>query len=82
MIEEELLLQYGIEAGLVRDNQAVRAEVLRAVMRSLMADLDASAVVRDGAPDREAERNGRLADYLAQLRDSATIRRVAPGVVQ
>ena len=78
MIEEELLLQYGIESGLVRNNHRVRAEVMRAVTSSLMADLESSAAVRDGTPDREADRNARLADYLAQLRDSATIRRVSP----
>ncbi len=72
MIEEELLLQYGVEEGLVRSDAGVRAEVLRAVVSSLLADLEASAELQtDGADD--------LAEYLRQLRDGATIRRVAAG---
>lgn len=82
MVEEELLLQHGIELGLVRNDPAVRAEVLRAVLGSLMADLEAGAGDRGDSSDREAERNDRLADYLARLRDSADIRRVATGANQ
>lgn len=80
MIEEELLLQYGVEAGLVRSNQAVRAEVLRSVTTSLMAELDARPVGRVDTPEQEAARNRHLADYLGLLRDSAAIRRVVTRV--
>jgi hypothetical protein len=80
MIEEELLLQYGVEIGLVRNNQAVRAEVLQSVTTSLMAELNASAVGSAKTTEHLAERERHLADYLGLLRDGAAIRRVVSGV--
>ena len=76
MIEEELLLQYGVEAGLVRDDPAVRAEVLRSVMTSLTADLQARG---DAEADRGPVPYDPLAQYLGQLRSGATIRWAASG---
>ncbi len=79
MIEEELLRQYGVATGLVRDYPAVRVEVLRAVMTSLTVDHQARA---DDGIDGAAARHDQLADYLGQLRSSASIRWPTPGATQ
>jgi hypothetical protein len=77
MIEEELLLQYGVEAGLVRNDPGVRAEVLRSVMTSLTAELQARG---EGESERSPSRYDPLAEYLGQLRSGATIRWAGSGV--
>ena len=77
MIEEELLLQYGVEAGLVRNHPAVRAEVLRSVMTSLTAELQARG---EGEVKTGQARYDPLAEYLGQLRSGATIRWAGSGV--
>jgi hypothetical protein len=79
MIEEELLLQYGVAAGLVRDHPAVRAEALRSVMTSLTAEQQARG---DDEVDRGPARYDPLAEYLGQLRSGAAIRWSTAGVTQ
>ncbi len=79
MIEEELLLQYGLQAGLVRDDPGVRAEVLRSVITRLTAESQA----RDGVEaSGGASTQDPLAEYLGQLRAGASIRWAAPGVTR
>lgn len=75
MIEEELLLLHGVESGLVRNNPAVRAEVIRSVMASLMTELEARI---DG--EISPQRGPALAEYIGQLRNGANIRWSATGV--
>ena len=70
MIEEELLLHYGVESGLVRSDPAVRAEVVRSVVTSLMTELEA----RNDKSSPEQAREVALAEYIGQLRKDATIR--------
>ena len=77
MIEEELLLLHGVESGLVRNNPAVRAEVIRSVMASLMTELEAHT---DGDISPQQGRDEALAEYIGQLRNSADIRWHAAGV--
>ena len=79
MIEEELLLQHGVATGLVRDDPAVRAEVLRSVMASLTAELQARV---DHEINSGLARYDSLAEYLVQLRTGATIRWAARGETQ
>jgi hypothetical protein len=74
MIEEELLSQYGVEAGLVRSSPAVRSEVLRSVMAGLTTEFEAGAIEDEDRHTEEQARDGRLVKYLGQLRDGATIR--------
>lgn len=71
MIEEELLLLHGVESGLVRNNPAVRAEVLRSVMASLMTEFTARI---DGEIGPQQGRDAALAEYIGQLRNGADIR--------
>ena len=78
MIEEELLLLHGVESGLVRNNPAVRAEVLRSVMANLMTELDARI---DSEVIPQQGRDAALAEYIGQLRNGATIRWFAAAVV-
>lgn len=78
MVEEELLLQYGVESGLVRGNPAVRSEVVRSVMNSLMTELEARS-------DESIPQQGKgtaLAEYIGQLRNGASIRWADAGVLQ
>lgn len=79
MIEEELLLQYGVETGLVRNDRAVRTEVLRSVMTSLTAELQARG---DDEANSGQARYDPLSEYLRQLRNGATIRWAASGVAR
>jgi len=79
MIEEELLLLHGVESGLVRKDPAVRAEVIRSVMNSLMAELEAH---NGGKPNPQQGGDAALGEYVSQLRNGATIRWAASGVVQ
>ena len=79
MIEEELLLQYGVAVGLVRDDPAVRGEVLRSVMTSLTAEQQARGC---DEVNRGPVRYDPLAEYLGQLRSGATIRWSVSGVTQ
>lgn len=71
MIEEELLVQYGVKAGLVRASPAVRSEVLQSVVAGLTMELQAQA---DGDADPGRDSEDRLAEYIRQLRDAASIR--------
>ena len=77
MIEEELLLLHGVESGLVRNNPAVRAEVIRSVMASLMTELEARI---DGEISPQRGPDAALAEYIGQLRNGANIRWSATGV--
>ena len=76
MIEEELLVQYGVKAGLVRTSPAVRSEVLQSVMAGLTVEFEAR---RDDGRDTGRDRDDRLTEYLGQLRNAATIRWPASG---
>jgi hypothetical protein len=76
MVEEELLLQYGVKAGLVRTSSAVRSEVLQSVVAGLTMELEARA---DGASDPTRRSEDALAQYLGQLRDAATLRWAVSG---
>jgi hypothetical protein len=80
MIEEELLVQYGVASGLVRDSQAVRAEVLRSVMAGLVTELEARAVEGDDGYQQGLARDNHLQQYLEHLRNGATIRWAVSGV--
>lgn len=77
MIEEELLLLHGVESGLVRKHPAVRAELIRLVMTSLMTELEAR---NDDETSPQQDRDAALAEYVGHLRNSATIRWPAAGV--
>ena len=74
MIEEELLVQHGVELGLVRRNQPVRAEVLQSVIVSLTSELQAGEVASGDVDRQEKARDDRLIEYIGHLRESATIR--------
>jgi hypothetical protein len=82
MIEEELLVQYGLESGLVRRSKAVRSEVLRSVIASLTTELEARAVEGNDGYDHGQARDDLLLEYLGHLRDSATIQWASSGVEQ
>lgn len=71
MIEEELLLRYGIASGVVRNNPTVRAEVIRSVMASLMTELEAR---KGGETSPRQGQDALLAEYIGQLRSGADIR--------
>ena len=64
LIQEELLVQYGIEQNLVRTDRKVRSAVLQSVLAGL--DIQARAAVKQDSD------NG-LQDYLIELRSSADI---------
>ncbi|MEH6580880.1 MAG: SurA N-terminal domain-containing protein [Halioglobus sp.] len=74
MIEEELLVQYGVTAGLVRTNRAVRTEALQSVITGLTVELEARSSEPHDQKTPAQERDDRLTTYLGQLRDAATIR--------
>jgi hypothetical protein len=78
MIEEELLVQYGIDEGLVNTDAAVRSEVLKAVMSGLMVELDATKKVGGQQHAADEDRNQHLVRYLAQLRRGAEISWTSP----
>jgi len=72
LIDEELLIQYGISSGLIRSDLAVRAVVLESVLAGLMVEVEAT-----GGDSAEQT----LTDYLAHLRTTASIEWAASWVV-
>jgi len=64
LIQEELLVQYGIAQDLLRADRKVRSAVLQSVLAGL--DIQARAAVKQDSD------NG-LQDYLIELRSSADI---------
>ena len=64
LIQEELLVQYGIAQDLLRTDRKVRSAVLQSVLAGL--DIQARAAVKQNSD------NG-LQDYLIELRSSANI---------
>jgi hypothetical protein len=64
LIQEELLVQYGIAQDLLRTDRKVRSAVLQSVLAGL--DIQARAAVKQNSD------NG-LQDYLIELRSSADI---------
>ena len=64
LIQEELLVQYGIAQDLLRTDRKVRSAVLQSVLAGL--DIQARAAVKQNSD------NG-LQDYLIELRNSADI---------
>jgi hypothetical protein len=82
MIEEELLVQHGVESGLVRRNQSVRAEVLRSVIVSLTTELKAGALDSGAVERQQKAQDDRLVEYIGHLRQSATIRWSSESVQQ
>jgi hypothetical protein len=64
LIQEELLVQYGIEQNLLRTDRKVRSAVLQSVLAGL--DIQARAAVKQDSD------NG-LQEYLVELRSSADI---------
>ncbi|MGI9289452.1 MAG: SurA N-terminal domain-containing protein [Pseudomonadales bacterium] len=80
MIEEQLLVQYGVEQGLVRNRQAVRSEVLQSVMEGITVEFKAKAASPGNGHYLEQAKDSRLREYLAHLRDGANIRWVVSGI--
>ncbi|MFT5766995.1 MAG: hypothetical protein ACI9DH_000816 [Halioglobus sp.] len=75
MIEEELLLQFGVNSGLVRRNSSVREEALKSILTSLVMELEAgNAPESNGSPGKAHD--ALLTEYLGQLKDQANIRLV------
>ena len=72
LIDEELLIQYGISSGLIRSDLAVRAVVLESVLAGLVVEVEAT-----GGDSAEQI----LTDYLAHLRTTANIEWAASWVV-
>ena len=72
LIDEELLIQYGISSGLIRSDLAVRAVVLESVLAGLVVEVEAT-----GGDSAEQI----LTDYLAHLRTTASIEWAASWVV-
>ena len=62
LIDEELLIQQGINAGLVRTDMAVRTVVLQSILAGIMTEIEAS----DGQEQA-------LEDYLTLLKATADI---------
>ena len=62
LIDEELLIQQGINAGLVRTDMAVRTLVLQSILAGIMIEIEAS----DGQEQA-------LEDYLTRLKATADI---------
>ncbi len=62
LIDEELLIQQGINSGLIRTNIAVRNVVLQSILAGIMAEIEASN-----------SQHQQLADYLGSLRSSSDI---------
>lgn len=62
LIDEELLIQQGINAGLVRTDMAVRTLVLQSILAGIMTEIEAS----DGQEQA-------LEDYLTRLKATADI---------
>jgi len=62
LIDEELLIQQGINAGLVRTDMAVRTVVLQSILAGIMTEIEAS----DGQEQS-------LEDYLTRLKATADI---------
>ena len=62
LIDEELLIQQGIGAGLVRTDMAVRTLVLQSILAGIMTEIEAS----DGQEQA-------LEDYLTRLKATADI---------
>ena len=62
LIDEELLIQQGINAGLVRTDMAVRTVVLQSILAGIMTEIEAS----DGQEQA-------LEDYLTRLKATADI---------
>ena len=62
LIDEELLIQQGINAGLVRTDMAVRTVVLQSILAGIMTEIEAS----DGQEQT-------LEDYLTRLKATADI---------
>lgn len=73
MIEEELLFQHGVNRGLVRRSQTVRSKVLQSVMSSLSTELEARATDPNEPYGQRQVGDNRLAEYLGQLREAATV---------
>ena len=62
LIDEELLIQQGINAGLVRTDMAVRTVVLQSILAGIITEIEAS----DGQEQT-------LEDYLTRLKATADI---------
>jgi len=73
MVEEELLVQHGVDSGLVRGDRGVRTVAIESILSGLIVDIEADAT--------DATRDTRLREYLGQLHDVASIRWMdgAPG---
>lgn len=67
LIQEELLLQYALDADLLRNDRKLRG----AVLRSVIAGLD----IQSRAAPSASPADGGLEIYLKQLRSSAAIHR-------
>jgi hypothetical protein len=62
LIDEELLIQQGLNSGLIRTNMAVRTVVLQSILAGIMAEIEA------GNSQEQA-----LLDYVENLKTSANI---------
>jgi hypothetical protein len=62
LIDEELLIQQGLNSGLIRTNRAVRTAVLQSILAGVMVEIEA------GNSQEQA-----LADYVENLKTSANI---------
>ena len=62
LIDEELLIQRGLNSGLIRTNMAVRTVVLQSILAGIMVEIEASN-----------SQEQVLADYIENLKTSANI---------
>ena len=76
MVEEELLVQYGVATGLVRNDRGVRTAVLQTMLTGLMVEVDAREIASENPTTGmiKTTHDTQLREYLEQLREVATLR--------
>ena len=84
LIEEELLIQHAVNMGLVREDRGVRGAVLQSMLAGLMTELEAKWGAKETANGSQESAGGSqeaaLKNYLAQMREAASIRWTARGL--
>ncbi|KRP22590.1 MAG: SurA N-terminal domain-containing protein [Porticoccaceae bacterium] len=80
LIEEELLVQYAIDAGMLRSNANVRQVVLQSMLAGFVAQINATAAENSALSSNHGSSHGSshdsaLASYLLDLRNTANIER-------
>ena len=76
LIEEELLVQYAIDAGMLRSNANVRQVVLQSMLAGFVAQINATAAENIAlSSNHGSSHDSALASYLLDLRNTANIER-------